>query len=355
MTTPQRVTVLIPSLEPDDRLVPYLQALIEKGFEDILVIDDGSGESYQEVFSQIDRLAGCKVLHHPQNKGKGCALKTGYQYLLNRGDCQGVVTADSDGQHTVEDVWNIATLIAKGEKGLILGARDFSMDHVPWKSFYGNRITTGVFWLLYGVKLPDTQTGLRAFAPEHLPFMEKVKGERFEYEMNVLIDCTREKISMVSVPIETVYEGGNEGSHFRAFRDAARIYKVILGNFFLFAGSSVISFLIDQGGFNLFRFLLPKAFSLSAEVLITLSTLLSRVISAVFNYTVNKKIVFKEEKQKSKNGLRYIILAVGVAAASAVGVIALSWVKVPVWLGKIMVDILLYFVSYRIQREWVFK
>ncbi len=356
MITAEKITILIPSLEPDHQLIPYIIDLQEKGFEDILVVDDGSGEKYQPIFSQIEQMEGCSVLHHEMNKGKGCALKKGYSFLEERGNCKGVVTVDADGQHRVQDVWNIATLIAQEEKGLILGSRDFSMDHVPWKSFYGNRITTGVFWALYGVKLSDTQTGLRGFSAIHLPFMQQVKGERFEYEMNVLIACTREKITMVSVPIETVYEGKNEGSHFRAVRDAIRIYKVLFGNFIYFAGSSIASFLMDYGFFHLFIWLLPKMFILSAEGLMLLGTLLARIISGGFNFIVNKNLVFKEKKGQEgrKMLLRYIALALGIALCSAGGVIALTWLKVPLWLGKIVVDTFLYFLSYRIQRQWVF-
>lgn len=355
MTTAEKMTVVIPSLEPDERLVPYIHSLIKKGFEDIVVIDDGSGPDYQKIFATIKTLKGCMVLHHSQNKGKGCALKTGYGYLEGRGGCYGVVTADSDGQHTVEDVLKLAGHLAKGEQGLFLGARDFSMHHVPWKSFMGNRITSFLFWLLYGQKLSDTQTGLRGFASQYLPFMQQIAGERFEYEMNVLIACSREKIPMISVPIQTVYENNNEGSHFRAVRDAARIYKVLFGNFFRFAGVSIISFLLDQGLFHLFRGLLPKAFSLSAAMVIDIATVGARLISAPFNFACNRRLVFTGENKTAKALGRYILLALGIMGASALGVVLLNKIKVPIWLAKVVVDGALYFASYRIQREWVFK
>lgn len=355
MITAEKITVLIPSLEPDKRLFPYIRSLIENGFSDILIVDDGSGAEYQEIFSAIGELTGCTVLHHPVNQGKGCALKTGYRYLQERGNCYGVVTADSDGQHTVEDVLKIASHIAKEENGLFLGARDFSMDHVPWKSFYGNRITSFLFWLLYKQKLGDTQTGLRGFGAKYLPFMEQIKGERFEYEMNVLIVCSLEKIPMISIPIETVYENSNEGSHFRAVRDAARVYKVLFGNFFRFMGSSIASFLIDQGLFNLLHWLLPKLFSLFGNGLIAASTVISRVISAGFNFTVNKKYVFSKSGETSKTLIRYVILALGIMGVSALGVMLLNTIKIQLWLAKALVDVALYFVSYRIQRDWVFK
>ncbi|NLB89934.1 MAG: glycosyltransferase [Clostridiales bacterium] len=358
MSKVEKMTILIPSLEPDEKLVPYIKTLLAKGFSDILVIDDGSGEKYAQVFQEIDQLKGCHVLHHHQNKGKGCALKTGYAYLEERGNCDGVITVDSDGQHTLQDVWKIAEEMAKGEKALFLGSRDFTLGHVPWKSRFGNQITSSVFWALYGAKLPDTQTGLRGFSATLLSFMKNVKGERFEYEMNVLIDCVGEGIPMIPVTIETVYENENEGSHFRAFRDSMKIYKVIVGNFFLFAGSSILSFLIDVGLFTLFNYWFGKAYGMNQVLCIALATVLARVISSVFNFFMNKNVVFKKEDQKQggvQTFTRYALLAIGIVAVSAIGVSLLAVIGVPNTLGKVVVDTLLYFISYRVQKKWVFN
>lgn len=169
---PQDAVVLIPSLEPDERLSRYVAALLEKGFEHIVVVDDGSGPDYRPIFDALAAMPGCEVARHEVNRGKGAALKTGYALIAERFPaCSGVITADADGQHTVEDVWRLAEALTRGGRKLYLGSRDFSLPHVPKKSRYGNWITSGVFRLFYGQWLPDTQTGLRAFRREELELM----------------------------------------------------------------------------------------------------------------------------------------------------------------------------------------
>ena len=150
--------VLIPSLEPDEKLPNYVRALAAGGFGLILVVDDGSGEQYQPIFNEIASWERCTVLHHPVNRGKGAALKTGFEYILGSTDYQGVITADSDGQHTVPDTQNLASLLTADKDELLLGSRDFSRRSkaVPPKSRAGNRITSCIFALLYGHWLPDT-------------------------------------------------------------------------------------------------------------------------------------------------------------------------------------------------------
>ena len=169
---PENAVVLIPSLEPDERLPRYVKALLAKGFGHIVVVDDGSSEAFQPIFQQLADMPGVTVTHHEVNRGKGAALKTGYALIEKQfPDCLGVVTADADGQHTVQDVWRLAEALTSGEKKLYLGSRDFSLPHVPPRSRHGNRITSSVFKALYGQWLPDTQTGLRAFRREELPFI----------------------------------------------------------------------------------------------------------------------------------------------------------------------------------------
>ena len=202
MKAVREAAILIPSLEPDGRLPAYIRKLSENGFGHIIVVDDGSSESYQSIFSEVDAIDRAVVLHHDVNHGKGVALKTGYRYILeNLPDVQGVITADADGQHTVPDCIHLAQELEKGTKALYLGSRDFSLENIPPKSRSGNRITSAVFKALYGQYLPDTQTGLRAFRKEELPFMISVEGERFEYEMKVLIACSRAGIPMIPVTI----------------------------------------------------------------------------------------------------------------------------------------------------------
>lgn len=236
----ERCAIIIPSYEPDEKLTTYCQELKNAGFGTIIVIDDGSGDQYQSIYNELD----VEVLHHDVNLGKGAGLKTGYTHVLNNHlEIQGIVTADSDGQHTVEDCKRVADTLSFNKRQLILGTRNFDLSNIPPKSRNGNKITSIVFKLLYGKYLPDTQTGLRAFNRDLLKFMINVDGQRYEYEMNVLIQCARHKIEMVPVEIETIYENNNEGTHFHPVKDSWRIYKVIFGSFIKFMGSSIFTWL----------------------------------------------------------------------------------------------------------------
>lgn len=360
---PKECCVLIPSLSPDERLPEYVQALRAANYGLVLVVDDGSAPQYQEIFSRIDGWDGCRVLHHAVNQGKGAALKTGFAYLRDQTELQGVITADADGQHTVPDTLRLTAELGKKPE-LLLGTRDFfsKNSQIPFKSRAGNRITACVFKLLYGPWLPDTQTGLRAFPRDLMTFMLGVKGDRFEYEMNQLIHCAGLHIAMRPVAIETVYHDDNKGSHFHPIRDSWRIYKLIFGNFFRFMSSSCAATLVDLVLFALvFRWVFPGNTSIGAahaggEVLLRLpANAIARVSSAVVNYRLNKSFVFQLRECKGAAG-RYALLCVAVLLVSNLvqGLLAalLPWLNAT--LLKAVVDTALYFVNYRIQRAWVF-
>lgn len=363
--TPQECCVLIPSLSPDDRLPAYVRQLHEAGYGLILVVDDGSAAEYQPVFSEIDGWDGCHVLHHPVNRGKGAALKTGFAYLKEHTDFQGVITADSDGQHTVPDTLKLTGEMTEKEE-LLLGSRDFSKNNpnVPPKSRFGNRMTSGVFRVLYGKWLPDTQTGLRAFPRSLMDFMLGVSGDRFEYEMNMLIRCSNQKIPMRPITIETIYMEENKGTHFHPIRDSWRIYKLLLGSFLRYSAVSILSFLIDYAVLSLLMFWVFKdkpdvtflgiPFSFKALV----ATPIARLCSAPVNFLLNREYVFRGGRDKGAVG-RYIVLAV-----CALIVTTLIFGFLDHFLGqsapflhvllKIVIDTAMYVVNFRIQKAWVF-
>ena len=354
----EQAVILIPSLEPDGRLPAYIQELKKSGFAHIVVVDDGSGEAFRPVFDEVSAVEDTVVLRHEVNKGKGVALKTGYRYIMeNLPDITGVITADADGQHTVTDCLRLAAELEKGEKALYLGSRDFNLECIPPKSRSGNKITSAVFKLLYGQYLPDTQTGLRAFRKEELPFMTEVEGERYEYEMKVLIACSRARIPMIPVTIETIYENNNEGTHFHPIRDSWRIYKVIFGSFFKFMSVSMICFVIDQIlALILRKWMLPAAGLIRGSMMnVQASGYGARFVSSVINFLLNKNLVFQMKGKAGRPALRYALLCIAIITVSNVGVWTLGQIGMADWLAKILMDTMLYFLSYRIQDRWVFR
>lgn len=355
--------VLIPSLQPDENLLRYVKELSKRGFRHVLVVDDGSGSIYQDIFKQAASVDGCAVIGYEENKGKGHALKHGMRYILDHyPKSPGIVTADSDGQHTAEDVVKVAQKVLEKPDALVLGSRNFKKAGVPFRSRFGNILTSFFFKLLYGHYLPDTQTGLRGVSRKLIPKMLSVKGERFEYETNMLMYCALNKIPFETVEIKTIYIEENQSSHFNPVKDSIRIYKSLFGTFFKFVFSSLASFLIDIGVFTLLdSFLLTALFSdklggRDAYLHTYTAAAIARIISAIFNYKVNKKMVFAYGK-KQGSGMRYAVLAAASLLASG-GFSNLLYrafaQRVNKSLIKAVVDTVLYFINYRIQKAWVF-
>jgi glycosyltransferase involved in cell wall biosynthesis len=191
----------------------------------ILIIDDGSGENYQNLFTQ-SRTYGCTVLHHNKNLGKGAALKTGYNYLLSESTPDKVICVDSDGQHHVVDIIKVANAIDENVTEMVLGVRQFT-GKVPFKSRFGNTISAFFFRLATGITINDTQTGLRAYPYELLSWLCSVDGNRFEYELNLLLSAKKSGIGIKQIPITTIYDNNNKGTHFRPIQDSIRIISAI--------------------------------------------------------------------------------------------------------------------------------
>lgn len=350
-----RVAVLIPSLDPDETLVKYTRELAEAGFQTIIVVNDGSKAEKEAIFDAVG-AQGVTVLHHAVNQGKGRALKTGFHFFLRKyteDEMCGIVTADADGQHSVEDTVKVAKRLEK-EGSLVLGTRCFSEDNVPFKSRNGNRLTTLVFQLLYGKTIHDTQTGLRGIPYSYVTECLKMDGERFEYETAMLIDTIRSKMDMVEEPIQTIYINSNRETHFSAVRDSLRIYSVIFKCFFKYTITALLSFVIDIGLFSL----LTKAVFGAMEVkwAVLLGTVIARICSSLFNYTMNKNVTFENKESNLKTMLKYYLLC-AVQALLSWGLVTFMFSRLQ-WdttFLKMLVDTVLFFFSYQIQRLWVFK
>ena len=185
---------LIPAYKPSVYLLELLENLSHLGFK-IVVVNDGSGLDYEKLFFDCSRYA--EVLHHKKNQGKGSALKTGLRYIYKtyRADCI-VVTVDADGQHLASDALSVAKVAEGSPHSLVLGSRKLGKN-APLRSRFGNGITRFVFRCSTGRKVYDTQTGLRAFDGHMIPNMIIIEGERYEYEMNVLLRLAKEKVPII--------------------------------------------------------------------------------------------------------------------------------------------------------------
>lgn len=337
------IPVLIPAYNPPPQLVKLVQRLLQAGIRRIIVVNDGSTKSSQPIFSALKEILGVNYLEHTTNLGKGAALKTGLKFIYKQyPKSLGVVTADADGQHSTDDIIKIVKTLAHNPGNLILGCRQIGRD-IPWRSWFGNMLTRKIFLGLTGKKISDTQTGLRGLPMKYIAQWLNLPGSGYEYEMSLLLSAAREGIGIIEEPIATIYIADNISSHFHPLLDSMRIYLVLLR----YILSSLLAAVIDVFFFSLIFHWLGN---------ITISMLISRyVIGALVNFTINHTLVFHSRVPARLTLSRYYLVATALGLIASVAVIQLTsnlgW---PVLVSKIGVELILFPLSFILQRSWVF-
>lgn len=344
--------IIIPSLNPDEKLQQVVECVINKGFKHVILVDDGSSNENKKVFNDIiEKYDNCVLLRHSINLGKGRALKNAFNYCLNnfKNSCSGVITVDGDNQHHIDDIVKLAKELNKSDNSLILGARDFDHEDVPTRSSFGNKVTRFTLKILCGINVTDTQTGLRAIPIKYLATFLDIEGERFEFETNMLIKAKNENIPIKDVKIKTVYVDENKTSHFNPIKDSIKIYTLILKFTSASFLSSIADLLLFTGAYSLFK-------ALNMDMRILLATVLARVLSSIFNYLINKNMVFTNKENNKNTIFRYYTLCIVQMMLSYGGVyLGTMFIKTYPTFVKIIVDFILFVLSFQIQREWVFK
>lgn len=338
------IFVIVPTLNPNIEVLDEFLKKLKKEFKNIMVYDDGCREEYQSYFKKLEK-DHIVVLHHYVNLGKGRAMKDAFNYILNEyPDIKGVVTADSDGQHSVKDIKRCAELILENPDSLILGCRNFDAAHVPKRNRFGNKTTRTVLKLFVGIKVSDTQTGLRGLSREVMVKFITTQGDRFEYETNQLIDTITKNVPIKEFEIDTIYEkNSNSESHFNPIKDSIAIYKLFIKYIF----ASISSFILDILLFALFKKII------FGNLNIILATIIARVISSIYNYFVNAKMVFKNQNKSSF--IKYSLLVVIQMLVSAFSVNYLDKIlNMSTVVIKLIVDIIIFIVNFVVQREFVF-
>lgn len=329
--------VLIPSYEPDEKLINLVKELKENKL-DIIVVNDGSKENYNKIFEVVSKKA--KVISYEINRGKGFALKTGFEYIKENYKDYIVITMDSDGQHIVSDAIKLSDYAEKHLDELVIGKRKRNVN-TPLRSKIGNRFTMFIYNISTGVSIYDTQTGLRAFSNKLMDFMIEVDGSRYEYEMNVLLQAPSKGIKIKEIDIKTIYIENNKNSHFNTLKDSYRVYKEIIK----YSMSSIVSFIVDYSFFTLFSIFLS----------VTLSNIFARIISASINYIINKKLVFKSKKKISSSLGEYALLAIFILLLNTAILNLLIYIGLNKYVSKIIVEISLFIISFLVQKRMVFN
>lgn len=223
--------VVIPAYRPMEELNEYVHELIRNGVAQVIVVNDGNGSQYNLLFQQLDQIERITVLHHEVNQGKGTALRTAFSHVLNDyPHLDGVVTADADGQHLIRDVLAVGDRLSTMKEGFVLGSRVFDRKNMPVRSLIGNTFTSRVFQVLFGPYIHDTQTGLRGITTAELDWVNQLKGDHFDYEMNMLINMIKKDRRIVRVDIEAVY-ADEHTSQYETYKDSVRIAGQMLKEF----------------------------------------------------------------------------------------------------------------------------
>lgn len=351
----RQIPIIIPSYEPDERLLILLKQLIMQN-DYIIIVNDGSGRQFDDIFAQAEEIIKGNgiVLNHEVNCGKGRALKTAFKYVLeNIEEAVGGITADSDGQHSPWAIRCIENAMKQDGNSLVLGVRSFDQSGIPWKSVFGNKLTVGAFKVATGLHISDTQTGLRGIPKSFMKELLYINGERFEFETEMLI-ASKGKYDIVEIPIETIYDSKEEHkTHFDPVRDSLRIYKILFGKFFKYTFASLSSSLVDLMLFSILCIVLKSG---EGVKYVAIATILARLVSGIFNYCLNYKFVFHSKQNVSFSAVKYVTLAIGQMICSAgvtsCGVFIMQ--GCPEVMIKMIVDSCLFFISYQIQKKLIF-
>ena len=211
--------VVIPTYNNHKTLKRLVEGVLDYT-TDIIIVNDGSTDSTVQILETFSKI---KQIHLPKNKGKGNALRLGFELAEDLG-FKNAITIDSDGQHFPEDipVFVDALEMSENKNLLIIGARNMSQEGVPKKSSFGNKFSNFWFWFETGISLEDTQSGFRLYPLHYLKEL-KFYTKKFEFEIEVIVKAAWNGTSVENVPVNVLYDEIERVSHFRPFKDFTRI------------------------------------------------------------------------------------------------------------------------------------
>lgn len=334
--------IVIPAYQPSIQLSQLVHTLRAQSEQPIVIVNDGSTIECEAVFDDLISTSNLHILKHATNLGKGQALKTAINFVLTHYPTSpGIVTADADGQHATDDILALSEKLATSPLKLWLGARQFDGE-IPLRSQFGNTLTRYIFRFFTGVKLYDTQTGLRGIPKAFLYDLLKTPTTGYDFELDMLILAAKEKLPILEHPIKTIYEDNNASSHFNPLIDSFKIYFVFFRFLFVALISGVFDFLI----FSLVYFFMPH---------ILVSETLARMFSGTFNFVINKSLVFKSKDKWSGEALKYTLLCILNLPFSYGIILAMQMLGCPVHIAKITAMLGLFFANFAIQKVLVFS
>lgn len=220
-----KLCILIPAYNESKRL-KYLFPELRKFNLDIVVVDDGS----QDQTSRLAEEAGAMVLRHDRNSGKGQALRTGFNFILEKG-YDAVITMDADLQHDTGHIPDFIREYQTRDADIILGDRMLETTSMPRLRYWTNKITSRIISLLTGCSMRDTQSGFRLIRKNVLRGI-KLSTSKFDTESEVLIKALAKGFKVISIPVRTIYFE-DHGSKIKPLTDTLRFMRLVLKAVFL--------------------------------------------------------------------------------------------------------------------------
>ena len=340
------ILIIIPAYNPPIQLFEALLDKLKGAFENILIVNDGSDETYMAFFKKIEKKY--HLLRHEYNLGKGQAIKTAYSFARdNYPNVSAYVVIDCDNQHDIEDMIKCCDEAIKHPDSLVIGVRDFSLDNVPIKSKFGNIITKNMFKWLFNYDITDTQTGLRAISPKLAAKFLEIPGDRFNYELKCLIVCCEDGIPIIEVPIKTIYVDNNKASTFKVFRDSYIIYR----EFFSYFIKLFVPYLISLVVFLILFYYWNSTDDLKALVI---GNITAGMVGVVFNILVNYLNLYKHNNLG--NNLVYLLKKIlKICIGGFLIYIGYNLLNINLLVSKIFVDIILTIGLFLVFRNVGFK
>lgn len=213
--------VLLPAYNEEKAIAQLIRDIKSQGL-DVIVVDDGSKDDTAKITEQERAV----VLKHPQNLGKGQALRTGFDYIKNS-SCDGVIIMDADGQHCPKEIKNFIQQAQNSTAAIIIGNRMHRPEGMPFLRWLTNILTSHFISCLVGYKIPDSQCGFRLMKTEVLKKIN-LSTIKYDTESEILIEAARHHFQIDSIPIRTIY--ANQKSQIHPVVDTVRFISLIARN-----------------------------------------------------------------------------------------------------------------------------
>lgn len=212
-----KVCVIIPTFNNEGTLATVIEG-VSRYTDQIIVVNDGSTDDTMAILSRCDVV----TVSYPGNKGKGYALRKGFENAVQTG-YDYAITIDSDGQHYADDLPLFLAALKDHPEAIIIGCRNMEQSSVPGKSSFGNKFSNFWFRVETGLQMSDTQSGYRLYPVKLLNGFRFIT-RKYEFEIEVLVRAAWSGIGITQVPVRVYYaEKEKRISHFRPFRDFTRI------------------------------------------------------------------------------------------------------------------------------------